>query len=143
MQVVLSSATLISFTALSALDVSPVTRYKLLQNVFWWFNKVFFGGRPVSAQNVIQGCSGSDVSHYAVDYSSSFAVRLPECLRLSDGDVGTFKVEFASNPEPVWHGFDKIVDVCISGLRDTRTIDPVLHVPLSPVLTVCDWKLII
>lgn len=43
MQVVLSSVTFLSFSALLELYASPVTRYQMLRNLFPCFNGVFFG----------------------------------------------------------------------------------------------------
>lgn len=54
MPVVLSTAKFLGIVTLLALCASPETRYKMLRDVFWWFDDVFLGSIPVSADNGFQ-----------------------------------------------------------------------------------------
>lgn len=58
-------------------------------------------------------------------------------LRLLDRNIATSEAEFTCHRMRVWRGCDKGVDVSIVGAWDTRTMDTVLRIPSSSVVSVC------
>lgn len=71
-------------------------------------------------------------------YSRSSTVWSSERLRLLNGDFGTSKAMFACDCMCFVYGGDKGLYVGIVGASHRRSVDTVLCVPRSAMVTVCD-----
>lgn len=95
-QVVSSSVTFLGFAVLLASYALPVTRYKILCNVFRWFNVSSSEVFPYQRTTYFR--DGLDLvcrTMRSTVYYRSSAAEFLERLRLLNVDGGTFEVEFA------------------------------------------------
>lgn len=139
LKVASSGLTFLWFLAFLLLYTLPEMGFKVLREVFWWFNGVFLGSIPVPVEKVFYWRSESDVLHYEIDYVLALVC---DWATGNSTYVDTSVVGFACSPVRIWHGRKKVVDVDIARVWDTQLIDTVLGISFQSMVTVCNWTLI-